>query len=71
MNIITFEKMIVGNRYFVIIVGVSLCQDIASHIRYVKCGLSESCVDTYTFFRPALETIILHGIYSYAIDNRS
>lgn len=69
-SIVKFERISGRAQYNVKLHGVKLCFKPRLKIRYVLGGAGEECIDTYTFFRPALETIILHGMYSYAISNR-
>ena len=69
LTIVKFKRISGSNRYNVMLYGVKLCFKARLKIRYVLVGAEEKCIDTYTFFRPALETIILHGMYSYAICN--
>ena len=70
-TIVKFKRLQGSDRYNVNMSGVKLCFKARLKIRYVLVGAGEEFIDTYTFFRPAFETIILHGIYSYAISNRS
>lgn len=69
-TIVKFKRIKGSNlRCVVKISGAELHFNAKLHIRYVLVGSEEELLDTYVFFYPALETIILHGIYSYAICN--